>query len=185
MRAFIAIEIPEEIKAGITAIQDQLKASGAEASWTRPEGIHLTLKFLGELPEARTSEIMSALGDVVAGSGGFSLDVAGTGAFPNVRNPRVLWVGVKGDIGKLASLQSLVESAMTRIGFDPEERRFSPHLTLARIKYLKPRFSWQQAIDDVKNSALGGFSVRCISLMKSELKPSGAVYTEMGRVELK
>ncbi len=185
MRLFIAIEIPEEIKRGISAIQEQLRRSGADATWTRPEGIHLTLKFLGEVAEAKVPDIKNAMTGAVQGIAGFRLEAAGAGAFPNNKSPRVLWLGVRGDVERLAALQSMVEGAMVKLGFDPDDRAFSPHLTLARIKYLRPKFSWPQAIETIKDVKLGGMDVTAVSLMKSELKPSGAVYTEMGRVELK
>jgi 2'-5' RNA ligase len=184
MRLFIAIELPEEIKQGLAKAQEQLKGGGAGASWTRPEGIHLTLKFLGEVPEPKAPEIMSALTAAVRGTGVFRIEVSGAGAFPNARNPRVLWIGVTGDIEKLAALQASVEGAMMKLGFEPEARKFSPHLTLARIKYLRPRDNWQTAIGEIRDVNLGGFEADHVSLMKSELHPQGAVYTEVGRIEL-
>jgi len=184
MRLFIAIEIPEEIKRGISAIQGQLRKSGADAAWTRPEGIHLTLKFLGEVAEAKVPDIKAAMTGAVQGVARFRLEIAGAGAFPNAKSPRVLWLGVRGDLERLAPLHASVEGAMKKLGFDPEDRAFSPHLTLARIKYLRPGFSWQQAIEGIKDVKLGGIDVAAVSLMKSELRPSGAVYTEMGKIEL-
>jgi len=184
MRLFIAIELPEEIKKGLSRVQEQLKEGGAGASWTRPEGVHLTLKFLGEVPEHKVPEIMSGLTAAVAGTVRFRVEVGGAGAFPNVRSPRVLWTGVAGDLPKLAALQAAVDGAMVKLGFEPEDRKFSPHLTLARIKYLRPRDNWQKAIEGIRDVNLGGFEADRVSLMKSELKPAGAVYTEVGRVEL-
>ena len=184
MRLFIAIELPDEIKQGITRVQEQLKRSGASAGWTRPEGIHLTLKFLGEVPDAKVTEIMQALDGAVRGTGRFQLAVAGAGAFPNAKVPRVLWIGVGGNVEQLGTLQSSVENAMTNLGFEREARKFSPHLTLARIKFPKPRDNWQQVIDAVKDVKLGGFEACRVSLMQSELKREGAVYTEVGGVEL-
>jgi 2'-5' RNA ligase len=185
MRTFIAIEIPDGIKKEMAKAQEQLKRSGADAGWTRPEGIHLTLKFLGEVLEAKIDEIKNALAQAAGATSRFRLEIAGAGAFPNPKNPRVVWLGVSGDIDKLATLWSSVEDSMTALGFDREERAFSPHLTLARIKYLRPRYSWQKAIDSIKDIRLAGFEVDHVSLMKSELKPSGAAYTEIGRVDLK
>ena len=185
MRAFIAIELPEEIKQGIARVQEQLKRSGASAGWTRPEGIHLTLKFLGEVPDAKSQEIMGALSGAVKGSGALNLEIAGAGAFPNVRAPRVLWMGVAGDIEKLAALQATIEDAMETIGYEREARRFSPHLTLARIKFPKPRENWQQAVEGIRDVNLGAFEAGHVSLMKSDLRREGAVYTEAGRVDLK
>ena len=185
MRTFIAIEIPAEIITEMAKVQDELKRSGADAGWTRPEGIHLTLKFLGEVPEARSEEIKNALVQAAGATSRFRLKIAGAGAFPNPKNPRVVWLGVSGDIDRLSALQGSVEKSMTAIGFDREERAFSPHLTLARIKYLRPRYSWQNAIDSIKDIRLAEFDVDHVSLMKSDIKPSGAVYTELSRVSLK
>ena len=185
MRLFIAIELPDEIKQGIARIQEQLRKAGASAGWTRPEGIHLTLKFLGEVPEAKAQQIVQALDAAAKGIGKLSLTVEGTGTFPNAKNPRVLWIGVAGDIEKLTALQAAVEDAMERLGFEREARKFSPHLTLARIKFPKPRDNWQQVIEGIKDVKLGGFEAGQVSLMKSELKREGAVYTEVGRAELK
>jgi len=185
MRAFIAIELPDEIKQGIARVQDQLKRSGASAGWTRPEGIQLTLKFLGEVPDAKAQEIMAALTGAVKGSGTLNLEIAGAGAFPNVKMPRVLWIGVVGDIEKLTVLQALIEDVMEKAGFEREMRKFSPHLTLARIKFPKPRENWQHVVEGIKDVKLGGFETGHVSLMKSELKRGGAVYTEVGRADLK
>jgi 2'-5' RNA ligase len=185
MRTFIAIEIPEEIKRGISGVQEQLRKSGADAAWTRPEGIHLTLKFLGEVPESKIPEIMAALRSAAGGMGAIRLEVKGAGAFPNSKNPRVLWLGVRGDVDRLSALHASVEGTMVTLGFDPEERAFSPHLTLARIKHLRPRFSWHQAIEGIRDVNLGGIGATAVSLMKSELKRDGAVYAELGRAELR
>jgi 2'-5' RNA ligase len=185
MRTFIAIEIPAEIIKEMAKVQDELKRSGADAGWTRPEGIHLTLKFLGEVPETKIEEIKNALVQAAEATSRFRLKIAGAGAFPNPKNPRVVWLGVSGDSDRLSALQGSVEKSMTAIGFDREERAFSPHLTLARIKYLRPRYSWQKAIDSIKDIRLAEFDVDHVSLMRSDIKPSGAVYTEIGSVRLK
>jgi len=184
MRTFIAIEIPDGIKKEMAKTQEQLKRSGADAGWPRPEGIHLTLKFLGEVLEARIDEIKNTLDRAVGAMSRFRLEIAGADAFPNSKNPRVIWLGVSGDIDKLEALWRSVEVSMTAMGFDREERAFSPHVTLARIRYLRPRYSWQKAIESIKDIRLAGFEVDHISLMKSELKPSGAVYTEIARADL-
>jgi 2'-5' RNA ligase len=185
MRLFIALELPDEIKQGIARVQEQLKRSGASAGWTRPEGMHLTLKFLGEVSEEKVSAIVAALNDAAKGFGKLKLEIAGAGAFPNAKNPRVIWLGVTGDVEKLGALQSSVENAMEKSGFEREARKFIPHLTLARIKLPNPRDNWQQAIDAIKDVNLGGFEAGRVSLMQSELKREGSVYTEIGGVELK
>jgi 2'-5' RNA ligase len=184
MRLFIAIELPDELKQAIARVQDQLKAGGANANWTRPEGVHLTLKFLGEVEEARAPLIVQALSGAARGIGRLSLSVAGAGAFPNVKVPRVLWLGMTGDVDKLSVLQGAVEDTMAALGFAREERTFSPHLTLARIKFPKPRDNWQQRLEGLQDVTLGSFEAVHVSLMKSDLRREGAVYTEVGRVGL-
>jgi 2'-5' RNA ligase len=184
VRTFIAIEIPEETKRAMVEVQAQLKRAGAEANWTRPEGIHLTLKFLGEIPEERVGAVTAALKQSVEGRGRFHLEVVGTGVFPSEKNPRVVWIGVSGEIDKLMGIQLRVEEHMLRQGFQQEDRRFKPHLTLGRIKHPSSRVSWVHALESLKDIALPGFDAAVISLMKSELTRAGAVYTEIGRIEL-
>jgi 2'-5' RNA ligase len=125
MRTFIAIEIPEETKKAMAEVQARLKDSGAEANWTRPEGIHLTLKFLGEVPEENAGEIAAALAQAVEGRGRFRLTVAGTGVFPNEKNPRVVWVGIS-ESSTSSGASACVEEQMIRLGFQQEDRRFTP-----------------------------------------------------------
>ncbi|HEX9022068.1 MAG TPA: RNA 2',3'-cyclic phosphodiesterase [Nitrospirota bacterium] len=186
MRTFIAIEIPDEIRRGMAEAQRRLKDAGAvDASWPRPEGIHLTLKFLGETPEQNIPEIMTGLRAAAQGTGVLRLEVAGVGTFPNPKNARVVWIGVSGDTERLARLQAAVEGAMARLGLERENRAFTPHLTLGRIKYIRSRDSWLRALDEIKDISLPPFDAVAVSLVKSELKRTGAEYTEIGRVELK
>jgi 2'-5' RNA ligase len=184
MRLFIAIEIPDEIKQRMAEVQRRLQDTSVDAGWTRPEGIHLTLKFLGEVPEAKVRDIINGLQHAAEVVGPFRLEVGGVGTFPSPKNARVVWVGVSGDVEKLARLQSSVEETISEIGFERDKRAFTPHLTLGRTKYLRSRDTWLKALDEVKDIRLSGFDVAAVSLMKSELKPSGAVYTEVGRIEL-
>jgi 2'-5' RNA ligase len=184
MRTFVAIEIPEETKRAVAEVQTRLKGSGTEASWTRPEGIHVTLKFLGEVPEERVNEIAAALAQAVEGRSRFRLNGAGIGAFPNEKDPRVVWLGLSGELDKLRGLQISVEEQMVRLGFQQEDRKFTPHLTIGRIKQLRSRASWMQTLEQVKDIELPAFDVTAIRLMKSELNRTGAVYTEIGRAEL-
>ncbi len=185
MRTFIAIEIPDEIKQQMAGVQAQIRKAEVDASWPRPEGIHLTLKFLGEVPEARIDEIRNGLALAVAGMGRFRLEVRGIGAFPNARNARVVWVGLSGEMEKLNRLQAAIEDSLTRIGVEREDKLFKPHLTLARIKYIRSRETLLKALEQVKDVVLPGFEVQAVSLMKSELRRTGAEYMEVARVELK
>ena len=185
MRAFISIEIPAEAKREMAELQRGLQNAGVSASWTRLEGIHLTLKFLGEIQEAQVPVIMVSLVRAGGNSSGFRIEIAGAGAFPDQKNARVVWLGITGDAAGLMKLQAVVEAAMVGAGFEREDRVFTPHLTLGRIRHIRSRDAWLKALDELKHIRLPGFDVKSVCLMKSELKPSGAVYTELGRVALK
>ncbi len=185
MRLFIAIDLPESIKKELAGVQQRLKSSAVDASWTRAEGIHLTLKFLGEVPDWRIPEIMNALSSALSGIKGFRLEIAGAGSFPNIRNARVVWIGISGEIESLMHVRNAAEAATEQLGFKPEERTFTPHLTLGRIRNIRSRTEWLMAFEHIKDIKLTGFDVRDVKLIKSELKPSGAEYVEMGRVALR
>jgi 2'-5' RNA ligase len=184
MRAFVAIEVPPTIRERMAAIQDRLRNAGAEASWTRPEGVHLTLKFLDEVREEQVPQIVRALSVAASGKGGFRLGIEGVGTFPNASSARVVWLGITGEVGQLAKLQAAVEQALVGLGLEPDDRPFTPHLTLARIKRIRKRDAWLKGLEALKNVKLPGFDVAAVSLIRSELRPAGAVYHEIGTVDL-
>ena len=185
MRAFIAVELPEAVKAGMAAVQALLATSGVDASWPRPEGLHLTLKFLGETSEDRVPEIVRALTLALGDTGGFRLRGQGVGTFPHAASARVVWFGVAGDVERLVALRDAVEGAMTGLGAEADDRPYTPHLTLGRIRRIRRRGQWLRALEQVRNASLPGFDVTAVSLMGSELRPGGAVYRELGKVALK
>ncbi len=184
MRCFIAISLPEELKAKISGIQEKLKAAGANVSWTRPEGMHLTLKFFGEIEDKRIPKIEKALDLAVDCISTFTLSVSGMGIFPDVRRPRVVWIGLKEEGNNLVRLHKGVEEELKKIGFPSEDRRFTPHITLGRVRSNKNMDKLLKLIEEEKSSELGSFNVSEVHLIKSELKPSGAVYTELYSVIL-
>lgn len=184
VRTFIAIEIPADIKAAMVEVQSVLRKTGADVGWVRPDGVHLTLKFLGGIDAGRVGELKEAVGVAVAGHGPLVLDIAGVGVFPEARSPRVVWMGIGGDTKALAALYEKVESACESIGFRREDRPFKPHLTLGRVKSPGGRSRLMEAISGLGTATAGTFTADAVSIMKSELKPSGAVYTEMGRSAL-
>ena len=185
MRAFIAIEIPEVIKEGLARAQDRLKGAGVDAGWPRPEGIHLTLKFLGETSDQRVPQIVQALALGLGGTGRFRLSPDGVGTFPNPASARVVWVGITGDVGRLVALQAAVEKAMVGMGMERDDRPYTPHLTLGMIKRIRKPDMWLKGLEGIKNFRLPGFEVTAISLIESKFRPTGAVYGELGRVALK
>ena len=134
IRTFVAIELSDEIKRVLSELMESLREKDIrEVRLVRPEGVHLTLKFLGDIPVGKVDAVKEAL-SCVTSHAPFELDLDGTGVFPNERKPRVLWVGIKGDMAPLNALQSDVENALEGIGFRRERRDFSPHLTIGRIR---------------------------------------------------
>lgn len=184
IRTFIAIEIPDDVKAKMREVQDVLKKSGADVGWVRPEGVHLTLKFLGNIDAGRAEEIGTAVSAALSGTGTFELVVGGIGVFPNGRSPRVVWLGLSGGLDALAALYEKVEAACETLGFKRESRPFRPHLTLGRVKSPRGRERLMRSVAQLEKVEAGGFTAGAVSVMKSELRPTGAVYTELGRAEL-
>ncbi len=174
IRCFVAIPLAAEVVSGITRIQGRLRELDLDASWPRPEGLHLTLKFLGEIEELQVPEVARAMGRAVEGRGSLDLAVRGLGAFPRRSDPRVVWVGVEGGPA-LQDLQSAVEDELVRLGFPREDRRFHPHLTAARVKSRRNvarliRFLETEVVE------LGGFRAEQVNLYQSLLRPEGAQY---------
>jgi len=188
VRCFIAIELPDEIKAGLVQLQAQLKSGNQPwVKWVDPYSIHLTLKFLGSVAVDRIDQITGAMGEAVQGASPFHLEVKDLGVFPNLRRVQVAWVGVSGEVDKLLRLQQRIESNLARLGFAPELRRFTPHLTLARLRdRASPdeRQRFGQLIAGTKFKAAYTFQVDAISLMRSQLTREGAIYSRIGSIEL-
>lgn len=182
MRAFIAIEIPEEIKTALTRLQNDLRRAKAEVSWTKPENIHLTLKFLGEIEESQASEIAQAC--AAAEFQSFTLSLNGAGVFPNARQPRVLWAGLAGEIETLTAMQRRLEDRLAAIGVEGDEKAFRPHLTIGRVKSNRNAREIVARAEAYSLPALS-FDVREIVLMKSELHPAGARYTALAKAYLR
>jgi len=183
LRSFIAIELPGEIKASLEGIQQSLKKSGADIRWVKTGNIHLTLKFLGDIEEKSVTAIIHALKGACKNHKIFRVEILGIGTFPAKRSPRVLWAGVNGN-GELGKLQAEIDDAMASQGFDPEKRVFSPHLTLGRFKSSHGRGALMEKMDLIKHESFGLFDVRSIYLIKSDLNPSGAVYSRLAEFPL-
>ncbi len=156
---------------------------GSGVSWSRPEGIHLTLKFLGDVEETQVASIAESVRIAAQACAPFSLQVDGTGAFPDFRRPRVYWVGVKEPTGTLTELQTRIETELAKLGFAKEKRAFSAHLTLGRVKSTEKigRISTQL---QQETPQFGEFITNEITVMQSQLQPSGAVYTPLQRIPL-
>jgi RNA 2',3'-cyclic 3'-phosphodiesterase len=179
MRAFIAIDIPETLRTALRRKQAVFRPAAPGASWARPEGMHLTLKFLGEIPEAKVKEVSEAL----KGLGSFepcSIGVEGFGFFPDARRPRVFWAGIKAP-AQLGQFAEKIEEAMCKIGFPRENRPFRPHLTLARFRTPQPQPAIEALLTEQATDTLGSFEASDFFLFESKLSPQGAEYRKVER----
>lgn len=187
IRAFIAIELPDEILQKLGRLEDQLRdGAGRVARWVKPESIHLTLKFLGEIDSGRVDEITSAMKAGARDIAPFTIAIKGTGVFPGVRQTRVAWVGLAEDIETLQQLQQNIESRLEPLGFKPDARGFTPHLTIARANEQaspEERRRFGETVVDTQFEG-GKIRVEAISLIRSQLMRTGAVYSRLGEAAL-
>jgi 2'-5' RNA ligase len=179
MRTFIAIDLPEPLRAALAEAQQGFRSACPDARWTRPEGIHLTLKFLGEISDAQAKQVVEALAQIGPFEP-FSVEVKGFGFFPQARRPHIFWAGVAAPPA-LAEFAARIESHMEKIGFAREDRAYSPHLTLARFKVPRPQPALEAAIAARANTSLGKFEASEFFLFASELSPQGAHYRKVMR----
>lgn len=188
LRCFIAIELPDGVKRGLRELQSRLKAqSPAPVKWVEAGNIHLTLKFLGNVAADRVDEIAGAMAEAAKGTPPFQLNVSELGVFPNPKRVQIVWVGLGGELEKLADLQQRIESALRIRGFPPENRRFTPHLTLARLRDRatpQEREKLGQLIGQTEFDAAPGFSVNSVKLMKSQLTREGPIYSRLSSAAL-
>jgi len=179
IRSFIAIDLSDPVRRQIETLVRELRKSDAQVGWVRTEGIHLTLKFLGNVAPESIEGIKSELARIASQIAPIRIEPAGCGAFPTIKSPRVIWVGLRGQIGPLAELVRRVETALAPLGFEPEGRPFKPHLTLGRVKGRRGL----QALKDILLAHLDftaePFDAAEVVLYKSELRPDGARYTPL------
>jgi len=191
IRAFIAIELPPAVRQGLAAVEDEIQSRAGKAAakavrWVPPENMHLTLKFLGESAAGTLQALTSSLRGEISRCSAFSFSVGGLGAFPNPRRPRVIWVGTEAP-EELPTLQKAVEAAARLLGYPAEERPFSPHLTLGRVSQNASPEEINlvaRALGGVKVGTIGQAVVRQVHLFRSDLRPTGAVYTRLESFDL-
>jgi 2'-5' RNA ligase len=181
LRCFIAVRIPESVKKAVAEAIDALRKSGADVKWVPAENIHITLKFLGSTDESVIEEIKESLYRRASAYRPFFVGISGTGYFPAGRRPRVVWVGIE-DGGHLANIQRDVEKEMVRFGYPEEDRPFSPHLTIGRVRSDKRMTEMLKRLDAYRETGFGEMEIDGITLMKSELRPAGAVYSSLAEI---
>ena len=188
IRCFIAIELPDEVKAGLHQLQAELKLPGHTfVKWVAPESVHITLKFLGNIDPEKVTPITRIIEQAGKTFSPFQLETGEVGAFPNLRQPRVLWLSIRGELDKLIALQQRIDDGLTQLQFAKETREFTPHLTLARLRQgtsPRERREFGELVMKTPIEANYNINVDSISLMKSQLLPSGAVYSRLSQVRL-
>jgi 2'-5' RNA ligase len=175
VRIFVALEMPSAVGQQVAGVAQRLSHLN-QVRWVNPGGVHLTLKFLGDVAEGRMPEIVSAVQQVASETAPMMLSTADVGGFPKREDACVLWLGVGGDLDKLMALQKKVTQAFSEIGFEPERRRFFAHVTVGRVR----RAPVSVTLEEVGLLHPVHFSVDRLTVMKSELLPGGARYTPLG-----
>jgi RNA 2',3'-cyclic 3'-phosphodiesterase len=181
VRLFVALEIPSAVQENLTALLASLRAITKEPRWVRPENLHVTLKFLGEVAEGSVKSVRDALRRIHS-DGEVALEFRGLGFFPNSQHPRVFWAGMKGS-SNLKTLAAEIDTAMEKQGIPRELREFSPHLTLARFERGRLLEALRSAIAADAQREFGSLRTNEFHLIQSRLKPSGAEYTTLERFQ--
>jgi 2'-5' RNA ligase len=182
IRAFLALEIPNHIRSRLAAAREELRHEMPRARWTRPEGWHLTLKFLGETRRPALAELVTGLAPRLRGLGVITVDLGRPGFFPSSARPRVAWVG--GTVEGADKVVEAVEEAAEAAGFPPARRQWSAHLTMARLKSQWPRNAVHRFLEWGDHLGLDAFTCHEVVLFKSDLRPGGAVYTALERMSV-
>jgi 2'-5' RNA ligase len=192
MRVFVAIELPEALRLNLSRLQTLFGSPAEAAKWVAPDLLHITLRFLGEISEEQLRLVEAAAQAAATATGPFELEAGLPGAFPNERNPRVLWVGLGGEPGleSLRKLHDVLEADLTERGVKGEDKRFSPHITVARVRERagsEARRALGQALVNVRSRPTGPphtFPVEQLTVMRSVLGPDGPRYTPLSRIPL-
>jgi RNA 2',3'-cyclic 3'-phosphodiesterase len=185
-RTFIAVETGADIRANAVALQDSLAKSGAEIKWTAPDTMHITLLFLGEVDDRELHSVCHAVQDVAATEPAFAMRVSGVGAFPTLRRPKILWAGITDGADSLKRLYDKLEAKLLDLGcYRKEERGYTPHLTLGRVKGDADGFTLAKELPKRLSWDGGRTMVDEMLIFASVLEKDGPVYTVLGRAELR
>lgn len=179
IRSFLAIEIPAILYPPMEELQRKLKETQADVKWVAPQNIHLTLKFFGAISSEKLAQASQIILPIVAHCQPFSITISGLGSFPSPNRPRVIWLGINKGNREIALLQKEIEEKLLAGGFPAEERAFTPHLTMGRVRSGRNLSELQRCLVGNQNWEVGTFETQEIVLFKSDLKPTGAVYTRL------
>jgi 2'-5' RNA ligase len=185
MRTFIAVAISSEVRVNIAQIQAEFRKGDPDVKWVEPENLHLTLKFLGEVGEEKLYGVIEKTRLALSEIFNFKVRLSGLGSFPNPSSPRVVWVGVSQGKDELKKLSQRIEENLSHLGFPKENREFSAHLTIGRVRSPRKRDKLVKKIDELESSDVGEFSVDKVLVMESQLSPKGPTYRIIEEVNLR
>jgi 2'-5' RNA ligase len=186
VRTFIAVEITGGIRTRAKKLIEQLARSGANVKWVEPENLHLTLAFLGEVPVLEIPDVCDTVQASIGDFEPFEIDVCGVGAFPDLRRPRTIWLGVGDGAEEMVALHDTLEKGLTKLGFRGENRRFRPHLTLGRVRQSPMGLGeLAQTIGQLKDLHVEAMEVAEVVVFSSRLDRGGSEYEPLGTIELK
>lgn len=184
LRTFVAFELPEPVVAFMAGIQQRLKSRGLRVRWVRPQNIHLTLKFFGNIDPAEVEKISSAMAAAAGSTTPLALSAKGVGVFPGIQRARVIWVGLAGQTAQLAALQKTLDDRLQQVGFAADSRTFQGHLTLGRFKARTHPRRLVEVLQEFTGIVSEPFTADALCLFKSDLQPAGAVYSKLKSVSL-
>jgi len=184
IRTFIAVDLDKTVRNKTIALQEALKETGTDVKWVEPENLHVSLLFLDEVDEREVVEVCRIVAETAKEHSSFMMSVETAGCFPNSRRPRVVWVGVGAGMQSLCAIHDDLETAFLNLGFRREDRKYSPHITLGRVKSDRPTESLASALAQQAGWKGGEFQVSELLVMGSKLKPGGPEYTVLSRAKL-
>jgi RNA 2',3'-cyclic 3'-phosphodiesterase len=184
-RIFVAVTLAPVLLDAVSGVRARLAEANDGLRWVPSHNLHFTLKFLGGITPSQLTKVIAAAREVAVRTKPFAITLAGLGAFPSPRGPRVLWIGVSAGAGSLIALAEDLETALRRVRVPREHRPFRPHLTIARVRPAAPMIDLSRAVADLRGFEIGSQTVDALRVMESHLKPSGAVYEELEEVRLR
>lgn len=185
MRTFIAVGLTDDIRSSIAGVQSEFRKHDLDVKYIKPENIHITLKFLGEVAEDKVDGVCENIKVSMEGFKKFNISVDSVGVFPGFKSPRVIWLGVSEGSGKLSGLNRSIEETFSSRGFEREKRIFSAHMTIGRVRSLKNVKLLARTVEGMSGLRIGRFLVEDVRIIKSDLTPEGPVYSVLKKVMLK
>lgn len=183
-RIFVAVALDPALREAVVALERRLEDAGARLRWVRPENLHFTLRFLGQISEPQLIRVRKAARDASAGIAPFRIRLSGIGAFPNSRRPQVVWAGIRDGAEAMGGLARRLDDALAAERFPKEPRGFTPHLTLARVKDARQWGDLSRVLPTFEGEDVGEEEVRSLLVMESLLRPQGPIYTPVEEVRL-